>query len=209
MTVTQGAIAITVTGSNFVSGARVMLAGSPLTIISSSPTRLQAGGTAATVGMFAVTVVNPDPGRSTSNAINLQVTSPGGNPPPPPPLACSVMQMEQGGSLGGFAPFPADNLWNQDISSAPVDPNSAALIDFVGTGVGLHPGFGSGEFAGSIIGIPYQVVDSTQGPVTINFTEFGDESDPGPMPIPPNAPIEGYPNPSGDRHVLIPDNSNC
>ncbi len=33
---------------------------------------------------------------------------------------------------------------------------------------------------------------------------------PGPMPVPPDAPIEGYPSPgSGDRHVLVLDNSNC
>jgi hypothetical protein len=214
MPVTQGPISIAVTGSNFVSGAQVMLAGSPLATTYSSSTRLLATGTAATVGMFAVTVVNPDPGSSASSTVNLQVISSGGGnppppPPPPPPLACSVMQPGQGGSLGGFVPFPADNLWNQDISSAPVDPNSAALIAFIGTGIGLHPDFGSGIYAGSIIGIPYQVVDSTQGPVTINFTEFGDESDPGPMPIPLNAPIEGDPNPSGDQHVLILDNSNC
>ncbi len=208
--VTQGSISITVTGSNFVSGAQVMLAGAPMATTFSTSTRLQATGTAATVGTFAVTVVNPNPGSSASSAINLQVTAGGGNPPPPPPpLACSVMQTGRGGSLGGFVPFPADNLWNQDISNAPVDPNSAALINFIGTSVGLHPDFGSGEFDGSIIGIPYQVVDSTQGPVTINFTEFGDESDPGPMPIPLNAPIEGDPNPSGDQHVLIVDNSNC
>jgi hypothetical protein len=213
MPVTQGTIGITVTGSNFVNGAQVMLAGSPLTTTFSSSTRLQATGTAATAGMFAVTVVNPDPGSSASNAVTLQVNSSGGGnpppPPPPPPLACSVMQTGQGGSLGGFVPFPADNLWNKDVSSAAVDPNSAALIAFIGTGVGLHPDFGAGLYAGSIIGIPYQVVDSTQGPVTINFTAYGDESDPGPMPIPLNAPIEGDPNPSGDQHVLILDNSNC
>ena len=45
--------------------------------------------------------------------------------------------------------------------------------------------------------------------MTINFTAYGDESDPGPMPIPLNAPIEGDPNPSGDQHVLVLDNANC
>jgi hypothetical protein len=215
MSVPAGSISITVTGSNFVSGAQVMLAGSPLTTTFSSSSRLLAAGTAATAGMFSVTVVNPNPGSSTSGSVELTVTSSGGGnpppppPPPPPPLACSAMQPGQGGSLGGFVPFPADNAWNQDISGAPVDPNSAALINFIGTSVGLHADFGSGEFDNSIIGIPYQVVDSTQGPVTINFTDFGDESDPGPMPIPLNAPIEGDPNPSGDQHVLILDNANC
>ena len=212
VSVGEGAFSITLTGSKFASGAQVMLGGSPLPTTFSSSTELEATGDAAAVGVFAVTVENPNPGSSASGAVNLQVTSSGGgNPPPPPspPLACSVMQPGQGGSLGGFVPFPADNLWNQDISGAAVDPNSAALIAFIGTGIVLHPDFGSGLYAGSIIGIPYQVVDSTQGPVTINFTEYGDESDPGPMPIPLDAPIEGDPNPSGDQHVLILDNSNC
>ena len=44
----------------------------------------------------------------------------------------------------------------------------------------------------------------------VNFTAYGDESDPGPMPVPSDAPIEGYPNPgTGDRHVLVLDNNNC
>jgi len=46
--------------------------------------------------------------------------------------------------------------------------------------------------------------------VHINYTLYGDESDPGPMPIPFNALIEGYPQPgNGDRHVLIVDKGNC
>jgi hypothetical protein len=46
--------------------------------------------------------------------------------------------------------------------------------------------------------------------VNINYTAYGDESDPGPMPVPKNAPIEGYPNPgNGDRHVLVLDRDNC
>lgn len=116
----------------------------------------------------------------------------------------------QGGSLNGFIPFQADNLWNKDISSAPIDPNSTALINFIGASVTIHPDFGSGLYQGSSIGIPYVVVDSTQPFVPINFTAYGDESDPGPMPVPANAPIEGYPNPgNGDRHVLVLDNNNC
>jgi len=107
-------------------------------------------------------------------------------------------------------PFPSDNLWNTDISDAPVDSNSTAIINFIGASTGLHPDFGQGLYNGSSIGIDYMVVSGTQGLVNIDFTAYGDESDPGPMPIPANAPIEGYPNPgSGDRHVLVLDNSNC
>ena len=74
----------------------------------------------------------------------------------------------------------------------------------------MHADFGSGLYQGSIIGIPYSVVGGTQAPVNINFTAYGDESDPGPMPVPANAQIEGGPNPTGgDRHVLVLDNDNC
>ena len=60
------------------------------------------------------------------------------------------------------------------------------------------------------MGIPYVVVNGSQSLVNINFTAYGTESDPGPMPIPANAPIEGDPNPgNGDRHVLVIDNGNC
>jgi hypothetical protein len=120
------------------------------------------------------------------------------------------MSVGQGTSLNGFRPFPSDNPWNQDISASLVDPNSDAIITFIGPNIGLHADFGSGQYAGSNIGIPYVIVDSSQSPVTINFTAYGDESDPGPMPVPANAPIEGDPNPgNGDRHVLVLDNNNC
>jgi len=84
------------------------------------------------------------------------------------------------------------------------------MINFIGSGIGLHPDFGAGLYSGQSIGIPYLVVGSQQAPVPINFTAYGSESDPGPMPIPVTALIEGYPSPgSGDRHVLVLDNSNC
>jgi hypothetical protein len=78
--------------------------------------------------------------------------------------ACSVMSTGQGASLNGFRPFPVDNAWNQDISTAPVDANSAAIINFIGPAIGLHAGFGSGQFQGSNIGIPY-FVTASQAPV--------------------------------------------
>jgi hypothetical protein len=124
--------------------------------------------------------------------------------------ACSGMIPGQGASLNSFRPFTSNNLWNTDISAAPVDPNSDAIINFIGPGIGLHPDFGAGQYNGSDIGIPYVIVGNSQSGVTINFTAYGDESDPGPMPVPASALIEGDPNPgSGDRHVLVLDNSNC
>lgn len=121
------------------------------------------------------------------------------------------MSVGLGGSLGGFRPYPNDNAWNLDVSSVAVDSNSATIINnFVGSSAGLHADFGSGQYQGSNIGIPYTVVDGNQALADINFTAYGDESDPGPMPVPPNAAIEGDPNPgSGDRHVLVLDKDNC
>jgi hypothetical protein len=108
-----------------------------------------------------------------------------------------------GASLGGLRLFPADNDWNLDISGAPVDPNSAALIASIGLDRGLHPDFGT-VYAGAANGIPYVVVDGSQRKVPVTF-EYADESDLGPYPIPPDAPIEGGSDSTGDRHILVLD----
>ena len=96
-----------------------------------------------------------------------------------------------GANLNGAVPFPADNAWNTDISSAAIDPNSDTLIASIGLTPGLHPDFGAGLYDGAPIGIPYVVVGNGQPKVAISFTDYGDESDPGPYPVPANAPIEG------------------
>ncbi len=122
---------------------------------------------------------------------------------------CSQLSLGRMASLNGFIPFPEDNAWNQDISGAAVDPNSENYINFIGSTTPLHPDFGAGLYAGQTIGIPYVVVSGSPF-VTIKYTAYGTESDPGPMPVPKNAPIEGYPNPgNGDRHVLVLDRDNC
>ncbi|HEY1462775.1 MAG TPA: hypothetical protein VGF44_05100 [Terriglobales bacterium] len=136
-------------------------------------------------------------------------TGGGGTGGTTPNTSCA-MSAGQGASLNGFVPFSSDSPWNQDISQSVVDSNSTQIINFIGSTTGLHADFGSGLYQGSSIGIPYTVVDGTQGTVGITFNESADESDPGPMPIPASAPIEGYPNPgTGDRHVLVLDNNNC
>lgn len=123
---------------------------------------------------------------------------------------CSGMSTGAGASLNGFDPFPASNLWNSDISSAPVDLNSASIINFIGSTVMLHPDFGAGMYRRQTLGIPYQVVAGTQAKAAISLGAFASDSDPGPMPIPPNALIEGYPKPgNGDRHVLVLEKDGC
>src|SRR5215471_13580180 len=123
---------------------------------------------------------------------------------------CSGMSLGQGANLNGFVPFPSSNLWNTDISAAPVDPNSANIINFIGTTVALHPDFGSGTFHNQSLGIPYQTVAGTQAKVAVTLGAFANESDPGPEPIPSNALIEGFPKPgNGDRHVLVLEKDGC
>jgi hypothetical protein len=120
-------------------------------------------------------------------------------------LACNVMSVGQGASLNGFVPFNTISLWNTDISSAPVDPNSNSIIsNWVGS-VNLHPDWGTDP----TYGIPYVVVNGSQPLVNINLRAYASESDPGPMPVPATAPIEGGSSSSGDRHVLVLDNGNC
>jgi hypothetical protein len=100
--------------------------------------------------------------------------------------------------------FPANNSLNRDISHAPVDPRSAQYIASIGLSGHLHPDFGTNQS----YGIPYTVVGPRQPRVPIAFSEFGEESEPGPYPIPPNAPVEGA-GVEGDRHVLVLQRGTC
>lgn len=112
-----------------------------------------------------------------------------------------------GPTVGKCPVFPADSAWNRDVSNLPVHANSDAFIDSMGRDDTLHPDFGT-VWEGAPIGIPYTVVDGIDK-VDVVFTDFGDESDPGPYPIPADAAIEGGPNSDGDRHTLVIDESDC
>jgi hypothetical protein len=109
--------------------------------------------------------------------------------------------------LGGKRAFPDNNPWNTDISNAAVDSNSSNLIASIGNDIGLHPDFGT-VYEGAPIGIPYVIVSGSQPLVHISKFLYADESDPGPYPIPSNAPIEGGANSDGDRHVIVIDKDN-
>ncbi len=111
-------------------------------------------------------------------------------------------------TLGGCPMFPANNIWNTPIDTLPVSTYSAAYINSIGPSTGFHPDFGSGTWDGGPIGIPYALVPGSQAKVTVTF-EYAGESDAGPYPIPANVPIEGGPNSTGDRHILLVDTTNC
>jgi hypothetical protein len=140
-------------------------------------------------------------------------------------LVSAAAPPDLGGSLAGRQVFPRSNWWNLDISQAPVDPSSAAYINFISGRTGsnttatrrVHPDFGPSPY-----GIPYVVVSGDQPLVTPVWTAYGDESDAG---APGRSP--GYPMPAeaktqanyiegavpgggldGDRHLLIVDRDN-
>ncbi len=102
--------------------------------------------------------------------------------------------------------FPADNPWNRDVSRLPVHPASADYIASIGPDKPLHPDFGT-VWQGAPSGIPFCTVGPDQPKVPVTF-EYPDESDRGPYPVPPDAPIEGGPAATGDRHILVIDARN-
>jgi len=125
-------------------------------------------------------------------------------------IFCAVPAAAVAFDYGANAPIPflllpPDNPWNARVDTLPLDPNSADYIAHMAPGTGLHPDFGT-VWEGAPIGIPYVVVPGDQPKVPIDFVYAG-ESDPGPYPIPPDAPVEGAGGPfaDGDRHVLVLD----
>jgi len=97
--------------------------------------------------------------------------------------------------------------WNQDISQAPLHPNSENIISYINNHGGneLHPDFGSPRE----YGFPYKVVGRKAKRSRIHFTAYGDESDHGRYRVPGSSPVEGGPGSDGDRHVLVVDRARC
>ena len=131
-----------------------------------------------------------------------------GNIPSAENVSCIVTDKAK---LEEISIFPSDNPLNQNISQVPVDSRSNAIIELIGSPP-LKSDFGSGLWEGGLVGIPFIIVCNRQSGIPVVFRgndydgNYGDESDPGPYPIPLTAPIEG--NGSGDSHVLAIDLDN-
>jgi len=110
-----------------------------------------------------------------------------------------------GPTVAGCPLFPADNFWNTPVDALPVHPRSAAWVAAIGADTTFHMDFGSGTWDGHPIGIPYNVVPADQPDLPVLFDEYGDESDPGPYPIPADPAIEG----GSDRHLLVVRQAEC
>lgn len=110
--------------------------------------------------------------------------------------------------VAGCDIFPADNIWNTRVDTLPVHPDSDTFVATIGAAQTVHPDFGAGLWEGGPIGIPFVDVPGEQSKVAVSF-KYASESDPGPYPIPVDAPIEGGSAGDGDRHVLVLDRDGC
>jgi hypothetical protein len=119
--------------------------------------------------------------------------------------------------VAGLQVFPQDNAWNQPVDRWSVHTNSRNLIASIGSGKPLRCNYDMG----------YVLVPAGQRKVNVKITDYPQESDPGPFPIPENLPIEGWPTcgredprmagqtlediqrdkigAGGDRHAIIVD----
>lgn len=97
--------------------------------------------------------------------------------------------------------FPADNIWNTDISTLPVNTQSAAWLASSGASSGrlLHPDFGGPPY-----GMPFNVVDNTHATASPTFL-YASESDAGPYPWGSDLQIEG----GSDAHMLTINKDTC
>jgi hypothetical protein len=118
---------------------------------------------------------------------------------------CTVFPKPSSGT--GASSAADESAWNQDVSSAPLDPNSASYIAYIDShgGTLLHPDFGSPR----AYGFPYAVVGKAQKRTKVNFTAYGDESDHGAYRVPFGALVEGGQASDGDRHVIAVDRARC
>lgn len=110
--------------------------------------------------------------------------------------------------------FPRDNAWNEDISGRPTLANSDAMMAQITNDLSA-----SRRTVRIFKEMNFVLVPDNQPLVPISFTDYPDESDPGPYPIAPNTPVEGWPSETGglsfydwqrdingtggDRHAII------
>lgn len=149
-------------------------------------------------------------------------TAHGNTRSPAPAIAKPVMfdTPEADAILAALQVFPPDNPWNQDISSRPVHADSPAIIARIGADKPLEYNLDMG----------FIIVPANQRRVEVKLLEYPAESDPGPYPVPDNAPIENWPmqknehaaavtkpgqtleqlqrEGTGDRHIIVVDPGN-
>jgi hypothetical protein len=158
---------------------------------------------AATSSAHGVGVARTKKRVGTTRSKNRITTTRPKAPVPTSNQASSTFQdLGTGPQFAGCPTFPADNAWNRDVSALAVHPQSATWVAAVNANkTMLHPDTGSNPD----YGIPFVVVGPNQPQVPVKYVDYGDESDPGPFPIPLDAPVES----GGDRHVIVVQTQTC
>jgi hypothetical protein len=153
-------------------------------------------------------------------AVTLVASQPSRRPHPPMPAITAPVMFdtpEADRILQALQVFPPDNAWNQDISAMPVHRDSAKIIATIGPDKPLEYN----------LDMSFIIVPPNQKRVPVKLLDYPAESDPGPYPVPDNAPIENWPltrnedkkalpkpgqtldelqrEGTGDRHVIVVD----
>jgi hypothetical protein len=149
----------------------------------------------------------------------LAASLPAAPRPPMPAIAkpISFDTPEADAVLAALQAFPPDHWWNRDVSGLPVHRDSAKMIAGIGADKPLEYNLDMG----------FIIVPPDQKRVEVKLLDFPDDSDPGPYPVPEEAPIENWPltrnenrkalprpgqtlaqfqrEAEGDRHVIVVD----
>lgn len=114
-------------------------------------------------------------------------------------------QSPDGPTIANCPMFPADNYWNTRVDALPTHPQSDSWIQSIGAAESFHMDFGSGEWDGGLIGIPFNIVTGSTAPKFEPEFYYPEESDAGPYPIPDDPNIEF----GSDHHVIVVDTDTC
>lgn len=97
--------------------------------------------------------------------------------------------------------FPADNIWNRDISRLPVHAKSATWVAAIGSNKNFYVGF-----APALFGMQYVLTGASTPKVSLTFTQDPTHCDPGPYPFTSTTPIEMG---TIDAHAIMIDTTTC
>jgi hypothetical protein len=157
---------------------------------------------ATSILLFACLALRP-PAEDTPTSI--EETTPPVDAAPQDTTSNPEQSIGDGPTLENCPMFPANNVWNTPIDSLPIHPMSDAWVESLGSAESIHMDFGSGEWEGGLIGIPYNIVAGSAVPTFEPGFYYPEESDAGPYPIPDNPNIE-Y---GSDHHILVVDTETC
>lgn len=151
------------------------------------------------------------PARPQANAVRAQpMASPSASPTTPAPAQPSKPEKITTRVPGAWncPMFPANNVWNTDISRLPVNRHSRAWMRSMNSGhTLLHPDFGPHQ-GGYPYGITSNVVTNAHPRIKLKFS-YASESNRRRYPFGADTRIEGGKHAGGDRHAIMVNKSTC